>query len=362
VALLPALPVLPRLAAVLPAVVVALAVAALAHWRARARRATAAVLVIGGTGLMGVPTVRRLLGQGRRVVVLSRGRQQGQGTQGRRPAQPIGVEEVMGDRTNGAELVKLLTSEGCPRTVVDFTAMRPEHLEPVLEAHSVRPLDHYIFISTNMIYPGGPEGMDISGLPQPVAESSADLRAAESAPDTYGGRKLRCEAMLRRAYAAQGFPATVLRPPAVVGPGCDERHERLQRFVLDMPPLPPKRSAALAAQPGRFRVAYSDDVAAAIAAAIMHGSAVYGEAFNVASEESTTLGEYTAALAEAAGVPPPAGPPEDLGSRNYERQGQIDICKAQRVLGYHSTPMASWMRTTAAWHAPLLRGAVTAGQ
>ena len=54
------------------------------------------VLVIGGTGLMGVPTVTRLLEAGSHVVVMSRGNTQGQGTCGCRPKLPSGAETLVG--------------------------------------------------------------------------------------------------------------------------------------------------------------------------------------------------------------------------------------------------------------------------
>ena len=46
-----------------------------------------------------------------------------------------------------------------------------------------------------------------------------------------GGLKLKCELVLKRAHEAGGFPFTTLRPPSVIGPACDNRHERLQRLI-----------------------------------------------------------------------------------------------------------------------------------
>jgi len=57
-----------------------------------------------------------------------------------------------------------------------------------------------------------------------------------------------------------------VRPPAVVGAGCDPRHEKLQRLVLGLPPLHESKARLPAKRPGRrFRVACADDVAQVVA-------------------------------------------------------------------------------------------------
>jgi len=205
-----------------------------------------------------------------------------------------------------------------------------------------------------MVYPGGIEDMDITGLPQPVPETAADLDSADSAPDTYGGNKLKCEALLRRALKDDGLPFTTLRPPAVVGPGCDDRHERLQRLVADLPALPPRSSKRPpTVNPGLFRVAHSSHVAEVVAAVVAHGREVQGEAFNVASSTSLTLQDYVAAIAQHLGRKTPEVP-DDPSYRNYERQGVLDISKAQRLLNFEGSPASKWMGETVKWHAAIL--------
>lgn len=311
------------------------------------------VLIIGGTGLMGAPTARLLQSQGYRVAVMSRGSAKGQGTDGRRPEQAK-CEMVVCDREDRAAFLKLLTSSECPRTIVDFTAMKPDHVKDVITAHKSKPLEHYVFVSTNMVYPGGIEDMDITGLPQPVAEDAADLAGAASAPDSYGGKKLKCEALLQQASTEDGLPFTTLRPPAVVGPGCDNRHERLQRLAARLPPLPPRASSRPpTVNPGLFRVAHCEDVAAAIAAVLASGKRVHGEAFNVAGSESVTLQQYVAAIAHHLGRDVPEVPPDPV-LRNYERQGVLNISKAEKLLGFKGMPLAQWMGDTVDWHTRLM--------
>merc|ERR1712018_1099787 len=147
-----------------------------------------------------------------------------------------------------------------------------------------------------MIYPGGPEGWDISrpGSSGAWREEDADVvNRAPGAPEIYGGHKLRCELALKRAGAEHRLPYTIIRPPSVVGPRCDDRYERLHRLAVGLPPLPLReRSYNKDAQfPGAFQVAYCDDVASAIVAAIAGGTAAQGEVFNIAQREEQTFEE-----------------------------------------------------------------------
>jgi len=335
--------------------------------------ATSDVLVIGGTGLMGAPTAARLLEAGRRVVIMSRGKTQGQGTNGRRPTTPAGAEMLLCDRDDEDAFVAALCSPDCPRVIVDFTAMKPSQVQSVRRAHEKLPLAHYIFVSTNMAYPGGVERMDVSATDGRIAEKSARLGSASEAPCNYGGNKLKCEALLHRyAAAAPPLRSTVVRPPAVVGAGCDPRHEKLQRLVIGLPPLPETKARPPAERPGRrFRVACADDVAQVIARVVdrppppTHASAqrqdggaseAY-EAFNVASggPQGYDLDDYVAALAAALGRPVPEVP-EAPEMRNYEKQGVLDTTRAEEELGFVPTQMSEWMAATVAWHAPLLDG------
>jgi nucleoside-diphosphate-sugar epimerase len=79
----------------------------------RLRGSRGAVLVIGGTGLMGAPTATMLQQQGRRVVVMSRGHDAGQGTGGRRPPPPVGCETIVCDRTDTNEFIEALCAQDC---------------------------------------------------------------------------------------------------------------------------------------------------------------------------------------------------------------------------------------------------------
>ena len=71
------------------------------------------VLVIGGSGLQGAPTVRHLLAAGHAVTVLSRGSNSGAGTGGRRPVLAAGAQSLLCDRDkDGQKLTTLIIENG----------------------------------------------------------------------------------------------------------------------------------------------------------------------------------------------------------------------------------------------------------
>ena len=254
--------------------------------------------------------------------------------------------------------------------VVDYYAMKPDHVQDVIAAFlkSDKPLQSYIFISTNMVYLGGPGNMDISPLRPLVQETAADITNAESAPDDYGGLKLKCERILLDAWIEHQFPFTVIRPPSVIGPTCDNRHEALQRVAMGLN-AGEQRTRPLAECPeGGFRLAFSEDVAnfcVEILSAPVE--AVRGEAFNIAMEESVSLEEYLAACRDAVSPSVSADWPTkaealatltSLGPnyRSYEGQSCLDISKACAALSWQPTSFAEAMKATVGWHTPLLEG------
>jgi nucleoside-diphosphate-sugar epimerase len=71
----------------------------------------------------------------------------------------------------------------------------------------------YVFVSTNMVYKGRPEGFDVrNGTDGPwLKEYDVDVvEYAKYSPDSYGGRKVFCEAVIKKAYEITGFPYTAL--------------------------------------------------------------------------------------------------------------------------------------------------------
>jgi len=318
------------------------------------------VLVIGGTGLMGVPTVKKLVRAGHDVSILTRGQGLGQGTLKTAPDIPEGTALVTCDRNDAQALQKVLKGF---EVIVDFVVQHPTDLDAIVAAHRASPLRHYIFISSNMVYPGGPEAWDISQPSDVEAwrEEDADVVSrAPGAPEIYGGHKLRCELVLQEASVSYGLPYTIFRPPAVVGPRCDNRFEYVLRLASGLPPLaalPDRPYNKDAQHAGAFQIVFCDDVAAAIVAAISVGDKAHGQVFNIAQAEALTLVDFVRTLqrglsprATSFVMPDPEAVARELSRFNFPCQGRMSIDKARRDLDWTPTPVAEFLRESAIWH------------
>jgi len=113
----------------------------------------------------------------------------------------------------------------------------------------------------------------------------------------YGIQKAQIESFLLEA-AAEGFPASVLHPGHITGPGWAPINPagNLDTSVFDSLArgeriaLPDEGSATL-------QHVHADDVAHAFALALSHREAAVGEAFHVAAAEPVSMRDYAAAAA-----------------------------------------------------------------
>jgi len=113
----------------------------------------------------------------------------------------------------------------------------------------------------------------------------------------YGIQKAQIESFLLEA-AAEGFPASVLHPGHITGPGWAPINPagNLDTSVFDSLArgeriaLPDEGSATL-------QHVHADDVAQAFALALSHREAAVGEAFHVAAAEPVSMRDYAAAAA-----------------------------------------------------------------
>ena len=113
----------------------------------------------------------------------------------------------------------------------------------------------------------------------------------------YGIQKAQIESFLLEA-AAEGFPASVLHPGHITGPGWAPINPagNLDTSVFDSLArgeriaLPDEGSATL-------QHVHADDVAHAFALALSHREAAVGEAFHVAAAEPVSMRDYAAAVA-----------------------------------------------------------------
>lgn len=255
------------------------------------------VLVIGGTNFIGPHVVTALHRHGHEVTVYHRGIHE--------PDLPSAVRHVHSPR---AAIPVLHFPSGLTDPVPDVVL----HMFPVGEDDTRAAVARFsgvarrmVVLSSGDVYraygrllgtePGSPE-------PVPIDEDAA-LRqtffpyrhtAAGPADWTYHYEKILAE----RAVLASSLPATVLRLPAVYGPG--DPYRRLRPYIKRMDD---RRPAILleAAQAGwRWTHGYVEDVAHAIALAVADERAA-GRVYNLGETTAPTFAERVRQIGDAAG-------------------------------------------------------------
>jgi nucleoside-diphosphate-sugar epimerase len=314
------------------------------------------VLVIGGTGFIGAPVVRRLQALGGEVTVLHRGRAAA--------ALPPGVRSLLGDRAalpaRRAELRRL-----APAVVLDMIAMTAADARATLAAVDGL-AERLVVISSADVYraqarlhrrePGPPD-------PVPLTET-APLRATrypERGPtprppddpqrwlDDYD--KLLVEAAVQ---GAAGLAVTILRLPAVYGPG-DAQH-RLFGYLKRMDDGRPAILLDAGLAGWRWTRGYVENVAAAIALVVLDGRAA-GRVYNAGETPALTEAAWVRAIGAATGwrgavvALPPARLPAHLATPlATEQDWVLDTRRLRAELGFaEPVAFAEGLRRTVAW-------------
>ncbi|MFO1144030.1 MAG: NAD-dependent epimerase/dehydratase family protein [Amaricoccus sp.] len=292
----------------------------------------AKVVVIGATGHIGSFLVPRLVEAGHAVVAVSRGR--------RAPY----VGSKLWDRVERADLDRdaLEATEGFgpairalePDIVVDMTCFRPESARQLAAALDGR-IDHYISIGT--IWTHG---------------HSTAVPTREDAPKrpfgAYGIDKAATEVLLLQLARRAGFPATILHPGHIVGPGWIPLNPagnfnpavfatlaRGERLVLPNFGLETVHHV------------HADDIARLVMAAIGNWRASTGEAFHAVSPAALSLRGFAEGMAAWFGKPADLAflPFEEWAKSQTEadrtatwehiaRSPNCSMDKARRLLGY----------------------------
>ena len=290
------------------------------------------IIVIGGTGHVGTYLVPRLVEAGHHVTVVSRSQRQPY-----RPHAAWGqVEMVVKDReieeARGAFGKFILSLE--PDAVIDMICFKVDSARQLVSA-LMGQVQHFLHCGTIWIY--GP---------------SAQVPATEEQPrrpfGDYGIQKAAIENYLLKEAHVHGFPATLLHPGHIVGPGWapvnpagnfnPQVFSRLARGEeLALPNL------------GMETVhhVHADDVAQAFMAALENRGAAVGESFHVVSPAAITLRGYAEAAAGWFGQTAHLKflpweewraqvAPEDAAATwdHIAHSPNASIAKARRLLGY----------------------------
>ena len=240
------------------------------------------VVIIGGTGHVGTYLVPRLVEAGHEVINISR--------REREPYQPHAAWKLVRqvvldcDTEEKAGIFGRRIHDLAPQVVIDmicFTVGRASQLVEALRGD----IQHFLHCGTIWVH-------------GPTVQSPTTEEQPRRPLDEYGVQKAAIEAYLLDEARRSGFPATILHPGHIVGPGWVPLNPagnfNPQVFVklargeeLALPNL------------GMETVhhVHADDVAQAFMRAIANRSVSVGESFHVVSPAALTLRGYAEATA-----------------------------------------------------------------
>lgn len=254
------------------------------------------ILIIGGTRFIGPFVVRRLLTAGHAVAVFHRGQTQ--------VDLPPAVVPILGDRKDLPAFAKEF-KQLAPQVVIDMIAYTER--DALDFVRTFRGLAQRIVVLSSMdvyrsyerLRGGDTEAPD----PTPATEDSPLRRTlfpyrgqAKDEDDLlYHYEKILVERAVR---GCPDLPATVLRLPAVYGPGDDQHRifEYLKRMDDERPAILLNEVRA----GWRWNRGYVENVAAAIALAATDDRAV-GRVYNVGEKVASTEAEWVRRIGRAAG-------------------------------------------------------------
>jgi len=239
------------------------------------------VLVLGGTRFIGYAAVKEFLGRGMRVTIFNRGT--------RRVQFPPVVEELRGDRDKESDVRAL--AERRFDVIVDTSALRADQTERVVRNFAGR-TKHLIHCSSGACYRPSQRF--------PWSEDGPEVFGPWKLWGDYGRHKLACEHVLLDAHRERGFPATLVRPPYVLGPRNYVDRERFifNRLLSGAPILVPDGGQAV------IHCVNVDDVARLFAEITLQRERTVGQIYNAAGRELVTLTGLVELCAEVAGSEP----------------------------------------------------------
>jgi nucleoside-diphosphate-sugar epimerase len=239
------------------------------------------VIVIGGTGHIGTFLVPRLVEAGHTVISISRGQRQPYVSN---PAWDR-VEQVAIDRTMSepAGEFGLRIRDLDPDVVIDLTCYMLDSAQHLVDALRGR-VRHFLHCGTIWVH-------------GPAIESPTTEEEPRAPIDDYGRRKAAIESYLLQE-ARSGFPATILHPGHLVGPGWAPINPAAN-FNLKLFADLARGSEIALPNFGRETVhhVHADDVAQAFVLAIARPEASMGQSFHTVSPAALTLGGFATVVA-----------------------------------------------------------------
>jgi nucleoside-diphosphate-sugar epimerase len=285
--------------------------------------------VLGGAGFIGVAACKELMRRG--VETIAAGRKE----------RPYGTftSYVAFDRNDEEQLARALAQTE-PDVLLDLACFQPREVQAVARKFKGA---RYVFVSTG-VYP------DLHGK-RATEDDFVPLQGDPPEALDYLDGKRWCETLLARN---RDLPWTVVRPPAVFGPGDNSLRiaAYIQRVADGGPLLVPEETYERPAN-----LAWVKDIGFACALACDLGKETSHKAYNAAFKK-VSLRDLIEGIARALGVEPKLRPipfaelPD--GASPYgpdpRRHAGYDIGRARRDLGFEPSALEDALAETLAWY------------
>ena len=308
------------------------------------------ILIIGGTRFIGPRVAEQLLAGGHEVTLFYRGQTEAD--------LPGPVSHIYGDRRD-LPTFKSQFKNLAPDVVVDMVCYNEREAFDLIQTFSG--VARRVVVASSMdVYRayGGLLGLD-TGPPDampfnensPLRVSRFPYRAHAKGPDdmAFDYDKIPVE---KAVMSDADLPGTVLRLPAVYGPGDHRAFDHLKRME--------DGRAVILLEEGharwRWTRGYVENVASAIALAVVDDRAA-GRVYNVGEPDALTEAEWVYSIGRAAGweggvvVLPREAIPEHLAAPyNFDHHLEGDISRIRKELGYaEHVPRDQAMKKTIEW-------------
>lgn len=241
------------------------------------------IVIIGGTGHIGTYLTPRLVTAGHEVISVSRKKREPYSFHPAwRSVKQINIDRVKADEDHGfGDMISGLSAD----IIIDLICFDPDSAMNLAEALNGK-VQHFLLCGTIWVH-GSSEIV-------PTDESMPRKPFGE-----YGIKKAAIESRLLSYSHKTGFPATILHPGHIVGPGWiplnpagNFNPEVFKKLAAGEELLLPNFGMET------VHHVHADDVAQAFEKAINRRSTSIGESFHVVSPKALTLRAYASAMAE----------------------------------------------------------------
>ena len=287
------------------------------------------VLVISGSGWLGHHVVEKLVKHGHNVTVVAINRREDFKL-------PSSVKFILGDRTKTPEFRSILTGIDA-EVVIDITPSNVESTKNIIESFKGK-ITHYVHCSS-------------TGVCTPLQRIPAtEEHPWEESTGLNFMFKVEPDKLALEYYRRYNFPATIIRPTNIMGPGSPPidvwgaRNPKFLQRILEGKTITVPNDGRALLQP-----CYVEDIAEAFALVLENKQSI-GQIYNISGNYSVTLNEYLHIICEILKRKPPvtylpmkaminqfAGKFSlDVGGLKFFCEHMcFDISKAKKELDYH---------------------------